>query len=112
MRRRFNFKAIAVVQVIAVSGVFISWWLIRTASYLRAPIGPHDEYYPHNWGFQLIVGAVYYVPLLALTAGVIVLERWLLDLIYKSKESVPDPLEDLDRVERTMLEELTREPRQ
>jgi hypothetical protein len=29
MRKRFNFKAIAIVQVIAVSGVFISWWLIE-----------------------------------------------------------------------------------
>jgi hypothetical protein len=111
MRKRIKFKVIAVMQVLAVSGVFISWWLIRTTSYLKAPLGPYDEYYPHNWGFQLIVGALYYVPLLALTAGVIVLERWLLDLFYKAKESAPDPLDDLDRVERTMLEELDKERR-
>jgi hypothetical protein len=105
MRKLLNFKAVAVIQVLAVSGLFISWWLIRTASYVKAPLGPHDEYYPHNWGFQLIVGALYYVPLLALTAGVIILERWLLDLFFKAKESESDLLDDLDRVERTMLEE-------
>jgi hypothetical protein len=49
--------------------------------------------------------------LLALTAGVIILERWLLDLFYKAKESESDLLDDLDRVERTMLEELDRERR-
>jgi hypothetical protein len=87
MRRRLNFKTIAVIQVLAVSGVFISWWIIRTVSYVKAPLGPHDEYYPHNWGFQLIVGALYYVPLLTLTAGVIILERWLLDVFSKAKGS-------------------------
>jgi hypothetical protein len=111
MRKLLNFKVLAVIQVLAVSGVFISWWLIRTAAYVKAPLGPHDEYYPHNWGFQLIVGALYYVPLLALTAGIIILERWLLDLFLKAKESESGLLDDLDRVERTMLEELDRERR-
>jgi hypothetical protein len=87
MRKLLNFKAIAVIQVLAVSGSFISWWLIRTASYVKAPLGPYDEYYPHNWGFQLIVGVLYYVPLLALTAGLLILERWLLDLSSNAKES-------------------------
>jgi hypothetical protein len=111
MRKRFNFKAMAIVQVIAVSAVFISWWLIGTASYVRAPLGPYDEYYPHNWAFQILVGGLYYIPLLALTAGVIILERWLLDLFYNARESGSDLLDDLDRVERTMLEELDRERR-
>jgi hypothetical protein len=111
MRKRIKFRVIAVIQVLAVSGVFISWWLIRTASYVKAPLGPYDEYYPHNWGFQLLVGALYYAPLLALTAGVIVLERWLLDLFYKAKESDPNSLNGLDRIERTMLQELDRERR-
>jgi hypothetical protein len=94
MRKRIKFKAIAVIQILAVSGVFISWWLIRTASYVKAPLGLRAEYYPHNWGFQLIVGALYYVPLLALTAGLIILECWLLDLFYKVKESQPGLLDD------------------
>jgi hypothetical protein len=81
-----NFKAIAVIQVLAVSGAFIAWWLYRTAAYLNSPIGPYDEYYPHNWGFQLIVGALYCVALLALTAVVIMLERWLLDLISTTED--------------------------
>lgn len=101
----------AVIQVLVVSGVFISWWLVRTASYVNAPLGPQDEYYPHHWGFQLIVGALYYVPLLGLTAWVIILERWLLDLFYKARESERGLLDDLDQVERTMLEELDRERR-
>ena len=111
MRKSGKFKMIAVIQVLAVSALFIFWWLIRTASYVKAPLGPHNEYYAHNWAFQLIVGAVYYVPLLALTVGVIILERWLLDLFYKANESESDLLDDLDRVERTMLEELDRERR-
>lgn len=111
MRKRVKFKVIAVIQILAVSGVFISWWLIRTASYVKAPLGPHDEYYPHNWGFQLIVGTLYFVALLALTAWVIILERWLLDFFCKAKESESELLDDLDQVERTMLEELNRERR-
>ena len=79
--RKLTFQSIAVFQFLAVVVVFASWWLYRTSIYLRASIGPHDEYYPHNWGFQGVVGILYLVGLLIPTAFVIMLERWIYDLV-------------------------------
>jgi hypothetical protein len=78
-----------------VCGGFTLWWLIRTAAYINTPIGPYHEYYPHNWGFQPIVGALYCGALLAVTAGVIAIERWLLGL-FGAPES--DRASKFDRV--------------
>jgi len=72
--RKLTFKMIAAIQILIVAGVFASWWLYRSAVYLKTPIGPHDEYYAHNWGFQSM--ALYLLGLLAFTCFVIVLERW------------------------------------
>lgn len=83
MSRFPKFRILAIIQVLTVCGAFIVWWLVRTDAYVNTPIGPNDEYYPHNWGFQLLVGALYCVALLALTAGVIAVERWLVDIFSK-----------------------------
>jgi hypothetical protein len=79
--RNLRFKSIAVLQLLLVVVAFVSWWIYKTEIYLHTPIGPHDEYYPHNWGFQSVVGGLYLVGLLALTAFVIILERWICDLV-------------------------------
>jgi len=79
--KNLRFKWIAILQLLAVTVSFLSWWIYRTEIYLRTPIGPHDEYYPHNWGFQSVVGALYPVGLLTLAAFVIILERWIYDLV-------------------------------
>ena len=79
--KKLRFKSVAVLQLLAVIVTFLSWWIYRTEMYLHAPIGPHDEYYPHNWGFQSVVGALYLVGLLTLTAFVIILVRWIYDLV-------------------------------
>jgi hypothetical protein len=69
-----------------VGGIFILWWLIRAAAYIKTPIRLHDEIYAHNWGFQLIVGSLYLVALVAFTAFVIAVERWLLDLLSRVRK--------------------------
>lgn len=78
--KKLGFKSVAIPQLLAVLITFLSWWIYRTEIYLRTPIAPHDEYYPHNWGFQSVVGSLYLAGLLALTAFVIILERWIYDL--------------------------------
>lgn len=87
MRKLLTFRGLAVIQVLLVCGTFTLWWLIRTAAYVETPIGPNDEYYPHNWGFQLAVGTLYCVGLLALTTGIISVERWLFGLFSRSAGS-------------------------
>jgi hypothetical protein len=73
----------------AAAGLWVVYIVVayENRAYVETPIGPNDEYYPHNWGFQLIVGGVYCVALLALTAGVIAVERSLIDLFSRSSES-------------------------
>jgi hypothetical protein len=85
MKRWRTFRALALIQTAIVMTTFIVWWVARTAAYIKAPIGPYDEYYPHNWGFQMTVGGIYCVPVLAITAGVIILERWMLDIFSRGK---------------------------
>lgn len=85
--RKPTFKMIAMIQILVVIGGFTSWWLYRTAAYLRTPIGPHEEYYAHHWGYQGMVGALYLVGLLALTGFVIVLERWVYGLFASNGKS-------------------------
>jgi hypothetical protein len=81
-----TFKMIAGIQLLLVISASTCWWLYRTSAYLRTPIGPYGEYYAHNWGFQGLVGALYLCGLLAITAFVIILERWICSL-FTSRRS-------------------------
>jgi len=76
--KKLTFKTIAVFQTLVVVGVFAAWWAFRTTEYLGTPIRPSEEVYAHNWGFQCMVGAIYLVGLLAITAFVLAVES----LIY------------------------------
>ena len=89
MRNLPSFKVIGIVQAVIAIGGFVWWWLYRTSSYLSKPIGMHDEYYPHNWGFQLIVGGIYLVGWSAAVASLIILEYFILRRIKPDQETGP-----------------------
>ena len=75
--KKLTFKTMAVFQTLVVVGVFAAWWAFRTTEYLGTPIRPSEEVYAHNWGFQCMVGAIYLVGLLAISAFVLSIERWI-----------------------------------
>jgi hypothetical protein len=61
------------------------WFYVRTAAYL---VNPSDgDLYAHNWNFQVMVFAVFHLPVLVLLLGVVLGVEYRI-VIWRTKRSV------------------------
>ncbi len=84
------FHRFALVQAcIAISGVTI-WFLVRTEALLAGP--PSPDLYANNWGFQLVVFALVWLPLASIaTISILVAEVIVLVVLRGARRSFNAP---------------------
>jgi hypothetical protein len=71
---KMSFKRIALIQCAIVLIACAFGWLYVANRFIHTPVQPHEEYYTHSWEFQMIVGAIHFVGISAITALVILVE--------------------------------------
>lgn len=86
-----EFGVLAAAQVaLAIIGS-CAWFYVRTTAYLAGP--PDPDTYAQNWGFQLIVFAIVWLPAILLSIGIVLaIERAILIPYYRSRPSQGDRL--------------------
>jgi Na+/pantothenate symporter len=84
-----KFWVLALAQIVLVVGAAFVWFYFRTTAYLAGP--PDPDNYAWNWGFQLIVFAVFWLPAILLFIGILLaIERTALISYYRARELQSD----------------------
>ena len=66
-----RFWKLAMVQIALAVGFVAAWFYFRTDALLAVPPPPVGDLYAYNWGFQLIVFFVVWLPTTLLIAGIL-----------------------------------------
>ncbi|QIL83465.1 hypothetical protein G7047_28600 [Diaphorobacter sp. HDW4A] len=65
-------RKLAVVQLLCIVAVAAVWFLAKTQALLATPPPPHSDLHAHEWGFQLVVFAVFWLPIAMVGATALV----------------------------------------
>jgi hypothetical protein len=79
------FPIAALIQGVAVCAGFAWWFYQRTEAYLAGPPGP--DLYAHTWGFQLIVGALFFLGVAAALGILTLCEAFLVVALARQRRA-------------------------
>ena len=80
---RPSFRKLAVVQVLLAVAGAATWFFVKTRAWLEIPPPPHADLYAHEWGFQLIVFALFWLPAVLIGVAVLLGVEYLLLWAYQ-----------------------------
>jgi hypothetical protein len=66
-----RFWKLALIQLALSVGIVAAWFYFRTSALLAVPPPPVGDLYAYNWGFQLAVFVVIWLPATLLIAGIL-----------------------------------------